>query len=210
MEPKTIMIIDDNETNVKMLDIILKKEGYNTECITDSKIAIETIKNTLPDLILLDINMPDINGLEICQMVKLDKEIRHIPVIFVSTLSTTEYIVGGLAVGAGDYITKPIKADELKARVTVQLNIAETHKKLFETNEILQNQVKEVFKENSDLHAEVVYALLQAKNNPDANNSEHLERIKNFCSYLLRKTVDSSPYAEEINDNFILEVLSKL
>src|SRR5574344_1417000 len=185
-----------------MLDIILSKDGYQTESINDSKLAMEAIRTSLPDLILLDINMPDINGLEICKMVKLDKAIRHIPVIFVSTLSTTECIVGGLAVGACDYVTKPIKADELKARITVQLNIAETYKKLFAENEILQNQVTEVFKENSDIQSEVVSAICQIKDNPNGDNVEHLNRIKNFCSYLLKKTVEKSVYANEISDTF--------
>ena len=104
-----VMIIDDNETNVKLLNLVLTKAGFKTDTIINPKFAFDIIKETKPVLILLDINMPEINGLQLCKMLKKDKDVRDIPVIFVSTLSDVKYIAGGLAIGAVDYITKPIK-----------------------------------------------------------------------------------------------------
>lgn len=140
---KKIMIIDDNETNLKMMDLVLSKAGYKTDTIINPKFAIDVITEAKPDLLLLDINMPEVNGFHICKEMKKNKDLAKIPVIFVSTLTNAEYIAGGLAMGAVDYITKPIKADEVKARVAVQLKIAETQKKLSKTNELLKRQIEE-------------------------------------------------------------------
>lgn len=204
---KKIMVIDDNETNLKMMDLILSKAGYKTDTVINPKFAIDVIKEAKPDLLLLDINMPEVNGFHICKEMKKNKDLAKIPIIFVSTLSNAEYIAGGLALGAVDYITKPIKADEVKARVAVQLKISETQKKLAKTNEILKKQIEDSELESSDMQSDLIYSLMQIKK--DTSTEKDYQRINNFCQYIVKNVVEDSPYNEELDEDFINEAIKK-
>lgn len=202
-----VMIIDDNETNLKLMDLVLSKAGFKTDTIINPKFAFDIIKDTKPTLILLDINMPEINGLQLCKMIKKDKEIKDIPVIFVSTLSDVKYIAGGLAIGAVDYITKPIKPEEVVARVSVQMQLALAQKKLKKTNEVLQKQITDDRLNSSDMQEDFLYSLMQIKN---GNHSEKdYERIKSFIEFIIEKTVKSSQYSEDLTTDFVIDVVSK-
>ena len=202
-----IMIIDDNETNVKLLDLVLTKAGFKTDTIVNPKFAFDIIKDTKPALILLDINMPEVNGLKLCKMLKKDAETRNIPIIFVSTLTDAKYIAGGLAMGAVDYIKKPIKPDEVIARVSVQLQIALAQKKLRKTNEVLQQQITEGLIENSDLQEDFLYSLMQIKNGTSSDKDN--ERIKSFINFVANNVVEHSQYASELDEDFINQTIKK-
>jgi len=202
-----VMIIDDNETNVKLLDLVLTKAGFKTDTIVNPKFAFDIIKETKPALILLDINMPEVNGLKLCKMVKKDAETRDIPIIFVSTISDVEYIAGGLAIGAVDYIKKPIKPDEVIARVSVQLKIALAQKKLKKTNEVLQKQITEGLLENSDMQEDFLYSLMQIKNGTHSNKD--YERIGTFINFITCKIAENSQYSGELDEDFIRQTIKK-
>ena len=202
-----VMIIDDNETNVKLLNLVLTKAGFKTDTIINPKFAFDIIKETKPTLILLDINMPEINGLQLCKMIKKDNETKAIPVIFVSSLTDVKYIAGGLAIGAVDYITKPIKPDEVVARVSVQMQIALAQKKLKKTNEILQKQITEDRLNSSDMQEDFLYSLMQIKNG--SNSEKDYERIKSFIEFITEEIVKSSQYSEDLTADFVVETVSK-
>ena len=202
-----VMIIDDNETNVKLLDLVLTKAGFKTDKIINPKFAFDIIKETKPALILLDINMPEINGLKLCKMVKKDPEIKDIPIIFVSTITDVQYIAGGLAIGAVDYIKKPIKPDEVVARVAVQMQIALAQKKLKKTNEILQKQIMEETLKNSDMQEDFLYSLMQIKKG--TGSDKDYERIGTFINFVTGKIVENSQYAEELDEDFIRQTIKK-
>ncbi len=202
-----VMIIDDNETNVKLLDLVLTKAGFKTDKIINPKFAFDIIKETKPALILLDINMPEINGLKLCKMVKKDAETKDIPIIFVSTISDVQYIAGGLAMGAVDYIKKPIKPDEVVARVSVQMQIALAQKKLKKTNEILQKQIMEETLKNSDMQEDFLYSLMQIKKG--TGSDKDYERIGTFINFVTGKIVENSQYADELDEDFIRQTIKK-
>ena len=202
-----IMIIDDNETNVKLLDLVLTKAGFKTDTIINPKFAFDIIKETKPVLILLDINMPEVNGLKLCKMVKKDAETKDIPIIFVSSLSDVEYIAGGLAIGAVDYIKKPIKPDEVIARVSVQLKIALAQKKLKKTNEILQKQITEGNLENSDMQEDFLYSMMQIKNG--TGSDKDYERIQSFINFVANNVVENSQYSDELDEDFVTQTIKK-
>ena len=202
-----VMIIDDNETNVKLLNLVLTKAGFKTDTIINPKFAFDIIKETKPTLILLDINMPEINGLQLCKMIKKDSDTKTIPVIFVSSLTDVKYIAGGLAIGAVDYITKPIKPEEVVARVSVQMQLALAQKKLIKTNEILQKQITEDRLNSSDMQEDFLYSLMQIKN---GNNTEKdYERIKSFIEFITEEIVKSSQYSEDLTTDFVVDTVSK-
>ena len=202
-----VMIIDDNETNVKLLNLVLTKAGFKTDTIINPKFAFDIIKETKPTLILLDINMPEINGLQLCKMIKKDNETKAIPVIFVSSLTDVKYIAGGLAIGAVDYITKPIKPEEVVARVSVQMQLALAHKKLKKTNEILQKQITEERLNSSDMQEDFLYSLMQIKNGQ--NSDKDYERIKSFIEFITEEIVKSSQYSEDLTTDFVVDAVSK-
>ena len=202
-----VMIIDDNETNVKLMNLVLTKAGFKTDTIINPKFAFDIIKETKPALILLDINMPEINGFKLCKMLKKDSETKAIPVIFVSALKDVEYIAGGLAIGGADYITKPIKPEEVVARVSVQMQLALAQKKLIKTNEILQKQITEDRLNTSDMQEDFLYSLMLIKNGQ--NSEKDYERIKSFIEYVIEKTVKSSPYSEDLTVDFAKDAVLK-
>jgi diguanylate cyclase (GGDEF)-like protein len=119
----TILIADDDLVNRSVIERQLARAGYRVLATSDGKEAVETAKMTIPDLILLDVMMPVMDGLEACRMLKEDSSTRDIPVIFLSARGDTQLKVSGLGLGANDYINKPFESEELLARVEVALRM---------------------------------------------------------------------------------------
>lgn len=203
-----VMIIDDNETNLKVMKLVLEKAGFKTDTIVNPKFAFDIIKESQPCIILLDVNMPEINGFQLCKMLKKDNETSHIPIIFVSSFSDVKYIASGLMMGGADYITKPIKPDEVVARVSVQMQIALKNKKLKKANELLQKQITDINMENSDIQEDLLYSLMQIKNGTETEKD--YERIKNFYKYTLEKIIKESMYSDELDEKFLNYAIKKV
>jgi DNA-binding response OmpR family regulator len=127
-EPETarILIVDDHEDNVELLRARLESWGYETESAADGEEALMKVDASPPDLILLDVMMPKIDGIEVARRVKGNSNLPFIPIIMQTALDATENKVEGLEAGADDYITKPIDFAELKARLNSMLRIKST------------------------------------------------------------------------------------
>ena len=148
-EPETsarILIVDDHEDNVELLRARLESWGFETISARDGVEALAMIEEKLPDLVLLDIMMPKIDGIEVARRVKNNPDLPFIPIIMQTALDSTENKVEGLEAGADDYITKPIDFPELKARVNsmlrikrLQEEIEERERELMEANERLRH-----------------------------------------------------------------------
>ena len=123
--PKTpnILIVDDTPANVLLLVRMLAERGYRPRPVSSGKLALEAARAEPPDLILLDITMPEMNGYEVCEQLKADAALKDIPVIFVSALHETMDKVKAFRVGAVDYVTKPFQFEEVYARVQTQLQL---------------------------------------------------------------------------------------
>lgn len=120
-EKPLILLVDDSPETLRMLSDVLEAEGMSTLVALEANQAINIARKMLPDLILLDAIMPNINGFEMCKQLKLDSELRDIPVIFMTGLSDTQNVVKAFESGGVDYVTKPIKTSELIARMHVHL-----------------------------------------------------------------------------------------
>ncbi|HPN37357.1 MAG TPA: hybrid sensor histidine kinase/response regulator [Melioribacteraceae bacterium] len=130
-KPK-VLIVDDVPANLKVLSDILRDEGYKIRPVTSGIQALQVAEKVLPDVVLLDIMMPEMDGIETCKLLKANPVLADIPVIFISALSESESIVNALNVGGVDYITKPFKIEEVKARVSTHIKINLQRKELEE------------------------------------------------------------------------------
>ena len=134
MESPLIIIVDDMPKNIQLLGKVLKSNGYRILALTDSTKAVFSIEKNQPALVLLDIMMPDINGFEICQMLKSKPETADIPVIFLTAKTQTDDIVQGFKLGAVDYVTKPFNNEELLMRVKTQIALQDAIKRAEKAN----------------------------------------------------------------------------
>jgi two-component system NtrC family sensor kinase len=126
----TILVVDDNPTNIQVLFDVLSEMGYRVAIAKSGEAALQRLQSYHPDIILLDVMMPGIDGFETCQRLKADPATCDIPVIFMTALSETVDKVKGLSLGAVDYITKPIQHEEALARIRVHLQLSHTQKHL--------------------------------------------------------------------------------
>jgi class 3 adenylate cyclase len=129
-----ILIVEDAPANIQTLAAILKEKGYQISVATNGKQALEVLARVQPDLILLDVMMPEMDGFETCRRLKAAEQWRHIPVIFLTAKSETADLVQGFELGAVDYVAKPFNAHELLARVNTHLTIDELRRSLANKN----------------------------------------------------------------------------
>jgi CheY-like chemotaxis protein len=128
-----ILIVDDVAGNIQVLGTLLKKTDCKLAVATNGQQALNTVARIQPDLILLDIMMPGMDGFEVCRKLKAGEETKNIPVIFLSAKNETEDIIKGFELGAVDYITKPIIGIELLTRVKTHLALGEMKKRFEES-----------------------------------------------------------------------------
>jgi diguanylate cyclase (GGDEF)-like protein/PAS domain S-box-containing protein len=140
----TILIVDDVQENLMLLSRILANNGYKVETIDNGAEAIVRVQASLPDIILLDINMPSVDGYEVCQRLKKDERTRGIPIIFVSALDSIGNKVRAFQAGGVDYIPKPFEIEEVRARVETHLGIVRLRRQLQTVNEELAARVEEL------------------------------------------------------------------
>ncbi len=169
-----ILIVDDIVQNIQIIGKILTDTNYNISYATDGISALEKVNNINFDLILLDIMMPEMDGFEVCRLLKLNEKSKDIPVIFLTAKTDEESIIEGFLVGGQDYVSKPFQSQELLARI-------KTHLKLKKQKTKLKKTVKELSTKNEKIKSSIQYAkLIQSALFPD------IERIKNdFCDFFL-------------------------
>jgi two-component system sensor histidine kinase/response regulator len=142
-----ILIVDDNPQNLQVLGSLLREKNYDIEFATNGKAALEWLGLQQFDLVLLDINMPEMDGFEVCQTIRSDERYNRMPVIFLSADSDRESILRGFEMGAADYVTKPFDSRELIVRVKTHLSLRESLDKLEKVNKYLEEKVAERTKE---------------------------------------------------------------
>ncbi len=175
--PYSVLIVDDNTKNLQVLADILRSRDYKIAMAKDGLSALNFVARRKPDMVLLDIMMPDMDGFEVCRRLKSDTETRDIPVIFISALNDTEDKLRAFGAGGVDYITKPFQKEEVFARVNVHLELRRSHQELKKINESLNIEVRErkqaekaVRKANQEITDSIQYAqMIQAAllPNPD-------------------------------------------
>ena len=182
-----ILIVDDTPENLQVLSKTLSKQGYKVRGVVKGEMAIKAAISSPPDLILLDIKMPDMNGYQVCEQLKINSKTRDIPIILLSTLDEVFDKVKRFELGGVDYITKPFQIEEVLARIEHQILIQRLQKQLVLQNEVLQTEIQERKKAE-----ERAQAASQAKSQFLANMSHELRTplnaILGFSQVLERDT----------------------
>lgn len=150
----SILIIDDTLNNLNLLERILSKKGYEVRLASSGQLGLEAVELTRPDLILLDIMMPGIDGYEVCSRLKASDRTRGIPIIFLSALVEVSHKVKALNAGGVDYIIKPFEAVEVLARVENQLRLRELELQLTRKNQMLQREI--AFREEAEIETRLL------------------------------------------------------
>lgn len=149
--PANILLVDDQPQNLRLLADLLEEQGYEVQEAINGPIALQAVSVALPDLILLDIHMPEMDGYTVCQQLKANPKTKDIPVVFVSAVDEVWDKVKAFSVGGVDYITKPFKVVEVLARVKNQLMVQQLQKSLKSQNTALQTLQEELKAQNSQL-----------------------------------------------------------
>ena len=141
MAQSDIMIVDDTPTNLKLLEDMLLQQGHEVRSFPLGRLALAAAARNPPDLVLLDVNMPEMNGYEVCERLKANGELAGIPVLFLSALSETESKVKAFQAGGVDYISKPFQVEEVNARVETHLKLHHLQRELRRHNQLLEEAV---------------------------------------------------------------------
>src|SRR5512137_2716868 len=171
--PPRILVVDDNPENREILRARLASQGYEILTASDGEEALAMVREALPDLILLDIMMPKVDGIEVCRMLRADPAFPFTPIIMVTARADSKDIVAGLAAGGDEYLTKPVDQASLVARVKSMLRIKQLH-------DTVQEQAAELSRWNRELEERVKEQVGQL---------ERLGRLKRFFSPQLAELI---------------------
>ena len=199
----TIMVVDDTPANLKLLEGMLLEKKYRVLSFPNGKLAIKTAQKSIPDLLLLDINMPDMDGYEVCRCFKEDSRLREVPIVFISGLNETANKVLAFTVGGVDYITKPFQIEEVHARVGTHLKMHRMQQELEEYNRSLEEQVKTKVHEIIDSQMATIFAMAKLVESRDDDTGKHIERVQLYCRTLAEQLFRDSTYQGDITPLFI-------
>jgi putative two-component system response regulator len=190
-----ILVVDDTVENLALLARMLKDCGFKARPVPNGRLALQAARGAKPDLILLDITMPEMDGYEVCQKLKEDPQLEEIPVLFISALSQTSEKLKAFEVGGVDYITKPFQFEEVKARV-------ETHLKLHSLQMDLEDQVQKQVKEIYELQMGMIFGLAKLAEARDSDTGKHLERIQLLCQTLANELHQHPKYKDHVDEDY--------
>ncbi|MDM8565302.1 response regulator [Candidatus Halobeggiatoa sp. HSG11] len=196
---QTILIVDDNPENLALLGNIMTKNGYNSGFALNGITALAIAQKKHPDLILLDIMMPDIDGFEVCKQLKQDTKLADIPIIFLTAKIEKDDIVAGLELGAVDYVTKPFNEKELITRINTHLELQATKKELRDTLATLAKQNDELHTKNLKLE-QLTQELKEAQKDKLFKINKAYERFvpHAFLSLLSKKSITDINLGDQI------------
>ena len=185
-----ILVVDDTPDNLRLLIRILQKQGYKVRPVTNGFSALEAIQSSPPDLILLDIMMPDLDGYELCQQLKAEPQFSQIPIIFLSALEQGINKAKAFEVGGVDYITKPFHVKEVLARVSNQLAVRSLQIKLQENNQKLTEQNVQLHQEIAERRQVEMETRLLLRATQAISKSENFESAIDLILRLICETIE--------------------
>ena len=197
LKQKKILAIDDNLTNLTAIRNILKP-AYEVYTAPSAAKMFELLTKIKPDMILLDVEMPDLNGYEAARILRNHVEYSDIPLIFVTSKNDPSSEIEGLELGAADYIFKPFSAPLLMTRIEKHLIQAENKEELRKLNAFMQKKLISKTTEVLDLKNAVINIVADLVEFRDGNTGGHVSRMEKYLQYLINKLVEDNIYTEEI------------
>ncbi len=209
---KKILIVDDEDVNVRLLSGLCESLGYETISAGNGKEAVNKAIEYMPDLILMDVMMPEMDGFKATEVLKSDERARHIPIIIVTALDSRQDRLTGISKGANDFLTKPIDSEELSLRLMNNLKIKEYHDFLKNYSVILEGQVaektrelKDAFKELESAHgrlkssyAETIHRLALVAEYKDDETATHIRRTSFYTKVISERLGMNSEFITNI------------
>lgn len=205
-EKKRILVVDDEPKNLKLINVILKNNGYEYENAGNGREALDLMEHGEFDLVLLDVMMPGMNGYETCTAIKSQKRTMNVPVVLVTSLSDRESKIHGLEAGASDFISKPLDSTELMVRCRNLLKVKEYEDFLAQNNDALASEVRKKTVELRESYRDTILRLTNVSEYKDEETSMHIRRVGLYCAEVARsmgwsdEDIDTIEYASPMHD----------
>lgn len=205
MNKPKILVVDDDEKNLKVIQAMLAPLEYEVILARDGESALEMVEKEKPDVILLDIMMPKLDGFEVLKILKENDETKLIPVIMVTALKEIEDRAKALELGADDFLTKPVEKIELRARVKSAVNVKNYYDHMKNYQKILEEEVekrtlelKEAYKKLKNASLDTIYRLAKAAEYKDEDTGAHIQRVSHYAEIIARKMGMDENFCENI------------
>ncbi len=198
-----ILVVDDAPENLRLLAGMLARQGYKARRAPSGRLALQAVESTPPDLILLDVDMPEMNGYEVCERLKGDDRFRDIPVIFISALGETEDKLRAFSAGGIDYVRKPFQFEEVEARITTHLKIRSLQRELERHNRELAARVAEQVEEIVEAQLAAVFGLARLAEARDEDTGAHLFRVRWYSRALATRLAERNLLPGQIDPKFV-------
>jgi putative two-component system response regulator len=209
LEKATILAVDDTPDNLSLISGLLKQD-YHVRVANGGERAIKIAQSdNPPDLILLDIMMPDIDGYAVCKILKVDKNTSHIPIIFLTAKTEIEDETRGLEIGAVDYITKPISPPIVLARVKTHLALKQMQDFLRDQNAFLESEVQKRTEEIVAIQDVTIHAMASMAETRDNETGNHIRRTQYYVKVLAEKLRFHPRFEKLLNNDKTIEMLFK-
>jgi putative two-component system response regulator len=202
----SVMVVDDNPANLKLMEDILRGRGYDVSSFPRGRMALNAASEAPPDLILLDINMPEMNGYEVCEQLKASEKLSGIPVIFLSALNALEDKVRGFRAGGVDFVSKPFQIEEVQARVETHVKLRRLQKAVESDNGRLQELVRVQVRKIADAQMETIFAIAKLAEARDDETGRHLERLQTFSGLLAIGMSEQAKFRQIIEHAWIKNI----
>ena len=202
-EKANVLVVDDELDNLRLLSLLLKRGGLVPRPLTNGKKAIETALAEPPDLVLLDIQMPEMSGFEVCQRFMQDERLQAIPIIFISGRQGTDDKMKAFQAGGVDYVSKPFQEQEVLARVWTHIHLKKLREELVNHNKQLKEKVAKQVEIITASQMATIFALAKLAESRDKGTGLHFERVQIFSKKLALQMRGLGLYQEIITSSFI-------
>ena len=199
----SVLIVDDAAEDLRHLAAVLKRGGLVPRPVLSGRLAIEAAVIDPPDLVLLDIRIPEMSGLDICRWFKRDERLRGIPIIFISGLQGADDKVEAFRAGGIDYVSKPFQEQEVLIRVKTHLGLRQLQARLASNNAQLEQQVAEQVKTISASQMATIFALAKLAESRDKGTGRHIERVRIFGKMLAEQMREMRLHVARLTTSFI-------
>jgi len=201
-----ILIVDDMTENIALLRTFLEGKGYEARAATGGRQAMEAVMQEPPDLVLLDLVMPGMDGYEVCERLKRDKATHHIPVVVVTGVDEVDANVKALEAGADDFLAKPFNMAVLDARIRNSLKTKKLQDHVMRYNQSLENSIRERTAQLERTQQVAVFSLAKLTESRDPETGDHLDRMRCYAREIALELQSRSSFSDSVNDRFVAEI----